>query len=97
MTTYILLINWTDQGIRNVRDSARRLDAAKKMLSDMGGSFEHFYLTMGEYDLVAVCDAPDDAVLARFVLSLSMAGNVRTRTLKAFPEAAYREMIASLG
>lgn len=97
MTTYILLINWTDQGIRNVRDSAKRLDAAKKMLRDMGGSFEHFYLTMGEHDLVAICDAPDDAVLARFVLSLSMAGNVRTRTLKAFPEAAYREMIASLG
>ncbi|WP_454850026.1 GYD domain-containing protein [Rhizobium binxianense] len=97
MTTYILLINWTDQGIHNVRDSAKRLDAAKKMLRDMGGSFEHFYLTMGEHDLVAICDAPDDAVLARFVLSLSMAGNVRTRTLKAFPEAAYREMIASLG
>lgn len=97
MTTYILLINWTDQGIRNARDSAKRLDAAKKMLRDMGGSFEHFYLTMGEHDLVAICDAPDDAVMARFVLSLSMAGNVRTRTLKAFPEAAYREMIASLG
>ena len=51
---------------------------------------------MGDYDLVAVYDAPDDAVAARFNLQLGMLGNVRTRTLKAFPEAAYREIIASL-
>ena len=47
MTTYILLINWTDQGIRNVRDSAKRLDAAKKLLTSVGGSINQFYLTMG--------------------------------------------------
>jgi len=52
---------------------------------------------MGEYDLVIVCEASDDAVAARFVLQLGLLGNVRTRTLKAFPEAAYREIIASLG
>jgi uncharacterized protein with GYD domain len=97
MTTYILLINWTDQGIRSARDSAKRLDAAKKLLGDMGGSFKHFFLTMGDHDMVAVCEAPDDAVMARFTLSLGMGGNVRTRTLKAFPEAAYREIIGSLG
>ena len=97
MTTYIMLLNWTDQGVKSVRDSARRLDAAKKHLGDMGGSFKAFYLTMGEYDMVAVCEAPDDAVLARFVLQLGMAGNVRSRSLKAFPEAAYREIVGSLG
>lgn len=97
MTTYILLINWTDQGIRSARDSAKRLDAAKKLLGDMGGSFKHFFLAMGDHDMVAVCEAPDDAVMARFTLSLGMGGNVRTRTLKAFPEAAYREIIGSLG
>jgi uncharacterized protein with GYD domain len=63
----------------------------------MGGSFKAFYLTMGEYDMVAVVEAPDDAVLARFSLMLAAAGNIRTRTLKAFPEFAYREIIASLG
>ena len=63
----------------------------------MGGSFKAFYLTMGDCDMVAVCEAPDDAVMARFTLGLGMAGNVRTRTLKAFPEAAYREIINSLG
>lgn len=97
MTTYIMLLNWTDMGIRNVRESPKRLDAARKQLADMGGAFREFYLTMGEYDMVAVCEAPDDAVAARFAMQLGTGGNVRSRTLKAFPEGAYREVIASLG
>ena len=97
MTTYIMLLNWTDQGVKAVRDSPKRLDAARKQLAAMGGSFREFYLTMGEYDMVAVCEAPDDAVAARFALQLGAAGNIRSRTLKAFPENAYREVIASLG
>ena len=96
MTTYIMLASWTDQGIRGVKESARRFDAAKKVLTEMGGGFQSFYLTMGDYELVAVYEAPDDAVAARFNLQLGMLGNVRTRTLKAFPEAAYREIVASL-
>ena len=97
MTTYIVLINWTEQGAKNVRDSPKRLDAAKKLLSDMGGSFKAFYLTMGDCDMVAVVEAPDDAVLARFALMLAANGNLKSRTLKAFPEFAYREIISSLG
>ena len=96
MTTYVMLMNWTDQGARNVRDSPRRLDTAKKLLRDMGGDFRAVFLTMGDYDLVAIYEAPDDAVAARFTMQLGMLGNVRTRTLKAFPEAAFREIIASL-
>ncbi|UDL88913.1 GYD domain-containing protein [Mesorhizobium sp. PAMC28654] len=97
MTTYIVLMNWTEQGARNVRDSPKRLDAAKKQLGEMGGAFKSFFLTMGEFDMVAVVEAPDDAVLARFTLMLGSGGSVRTRTLKAFPEFAYREIISSLG
>lgn len=97
MTTYILLINWTEQGIRNVRESPKRLDALRRELAEMGGSLKELYLTMGDCDLVALCEAPDDAVIARFALRLGMGGFVRTRTLKAFPEAAYREIINSLG
>src|SRR6202035_910015 len=97
MTTYVLLANWTDQGIQKVKDTPRRLDAAKKALKDMSGEFKAFSLTMGDYDMVAIYEAPDDAVAARFNLQLGMMGNVRTRTLKAFPEAAYREIISSLG
>jgi uncharacterized protein with GYD domain len=97
MPTYIMLANWTEQGAAKVRESPRRLETAKKALSDMGGEFRSFYMTMGDFDLVMVYEAPDDAVAARFTLLLGQLGTVRTRTLKAFPEAAYREIIASLG
>jgi len=95
--TYIMLANWTEQGAQKVKDSPRRLETAKKALFDMGGEFKAFYMTMGDYDLVAIYEAPDDAISARFTLMLGMLGNVRSTTLKAFPEAAYREIVASLG
>jgi uncharacterized protein with GYD domain len=95
--TYIMLANWTDQGAQRIKESPRRLDTAKKALADMGGEFKAFYMTMGKYDLIGVYEAPDDAVAARFTLLLGMLGSVRTETLKAFPEAAYREIITSLG
>ncbi len=69
----------------------------RRSLKDVGGEFKSIYLTMGDCDLVAIYEAPDDAVAARFTMQLSMLGNVRTRTMKAFPEAAFREIIASLG
>jgi uncharacterized protein with GYD domain len=97
MTTYVVLANWTDQGARSVKDSPRRLDAAKSALRELGGELRSFFLTMGEYDLVMIYEAPDDAVAARFTMQLGMLGNIRTRTLKAFPEAAYREIISSFG
>lgn len=97
MPTYIMLANWTDQGMRAIGDSPRRWDAAKKMLQDMGGRIKDFYMTMGEYDLLLVYEAPDDAIAARFTLLLGRLGNVRTKTLKTFPEQAYREIVGSLG
>jgi uncharacterized protein with GYD domain len=96
MPTYIMLANWTDQGAQKIKESPRRVDTAKKALSDMGGELKNFFMTMGDYDLVMIYEAPDDAVAARFTLLLGMLGTVRTRTLKAFPEAAYREIVASL-
>jgi uncharacterized protein with GYD domain len=95
--TYISLMNYTDHGIQAVRQSPRRLDAAKKTLEDMGGTFREFFMTLGVCDLVLIYEAPDDAISARFQLLLGSQGNVRTTTMKAFPEAAYREVIASLG
>ncbi len=97
MPTYIMLANWTDRGAQQVKDSPRRLDTAKRALIEMGGEFKAFYMTMGQYDLIGVYEAPDDAVAARFTLLLGMLGTVRTQTLKAFPEAAYHEIIGSLG
>src|SRR5579862_2274153 len=97
MPAYVMLANWTDQGARQVRESPKRLDSAKKSLVEMGGEFKAIFMTMGDYDLIAVYEAPDDAVAARFTLMLGQMGAVRTRTLKAFPEAAYREIVSSLG
>ncbi len=96
MPTYISLIGYTDQGIRNIKDSPKRLDAAKKLIKDLGGELKGFYLTLGQYDIVTIAEAPSDDVMARFVLALSSAGNVRTTTLKAFPEAEYRKIIQGL-
>ncbi|MBR0684227.1 GYD domain-containing protein [Roseomonas eburnea] len=97
MTTYIMLGNWTDQGVRAIADSPRRLDAAKTMIEEMGGRFSSFHMTMGEVDFILQIEAPDDAVAARFALMLGRMGNVRTKTLKAFPEQAYRQIVATLG
>lgn len=96
MATYISLVSYTDQGIRNIKDSPKRLEAAKKLLKGMGGELKEFYLTLGQYDIVTVLDAPNDEVVTRFVLGLASAGNVRTTTLKAFPEPEYRKIIAGL-
>ena len=94
MTTYILLGNYTEQGSRRIRESPARLDKARAILREMGGDFQSFNLTMGRYDFVAVYEAPDDAVAARF--TLGEMGYVRTETLKAFPEPAFREIIRSI-
>ena len=96
MPTYIMLANWTDQGVRTVDESPKRVDVARKTLEDMGGRAISVYMTMGAYDLVITYDAPDDAVAARFTLLLGKHGNVRTVSMKAFPEEAYRQIINSL-
>ena len=96
MPTYVMLANWTDQGMRAINDSPKRIDATKKELEDMGGQFRHVYMTMGAYDLIMIYDAPDDAVAARFTLMLGKLGNVRTTSLKAFPEEAFRQIVNSL-
>ena len=96
MPTYIGFANYTDQGIRNVKDSPKRLDAAKDLARDLGGERKQFYLTMGAYDIVIVFDLPDDDAAARFALSLCSLGNVRTNTVKAFTESEYRDIVASL-
>jgi len=96
MATYITLASFTEQGIKNVKESPARLDAARKLAEGMGGKFGDFFLTMGAYDLVAVTEFPDDAAAAKFALVLASKGNVRTTTLKAFPESDYRDIIKSL-
>ncbi len=97
MATYICLINYTEQGIKNVKDSPGRLDAARQAIESMGGAMKDVYLTMGGYDIVITLEAPSDEVVARFALMVGSQGNVRTTTLRAFDEAEYRSIVQSLG
>ena len=96
MNTYMILFNYTEQGIRSVREAGPRLDGLKRSLKECGGEVQAFYLTMGPYDTVAVVTLPDDATMAKLALSLGSVGNVRTLTMRAFPEPEYRAIVASL-
>ena len=96
MVTYLMLLNWTDQGIKSVKDSPKRLDAVKKLAKDMGGEVKSFYMTLGADDRVLIVDLPHNDKLASFGLKLGSLGNVRSTTLKAFPEDEYRRIIAGL-
>ena len=97
MTTYIALFSLTDAAVKAAKDSPGRLDAAKKLLTRTWGEMKQFYMVLGDFDFVGICEVPDDAVMARCVLQLGGLGFVRTKTLKAFPETAYREIIRSWG
>ncbi len=96
MSTYISLINYTQEGITAVKDSPKRLSVVKRLAKKMGGKVKHFYLTIGDYDLVVVYEMPDAVTAAKFMLTVGSTGAVRTKTLNAFPEAEYREIIAAL-
>ena len=97
MPTYVTLMNYTDQGIRNAKDSPERQQQAEERLQQLGGRFIENYLTMGEYDYVLVWEAPDDEIAARFMLALGSSGNVRSKTLKAFPREQAQAILRSLG
>ena len=96
MSKYISLINWTEQGIQAVKNSTARWDAAKELAKKSGCTFETIYMTFGQYDLVAILDAPSDEVAAKVNLQLAMGGAIRSTTLKAFAEDEYRKVIASV-
>jgi uncharacterized protein with GYD domain len=96
MPTYITLLRWTQQGIQNIKESPARLDQAKEAIKAAGGELKAFYLTMGQYDGVAISEAPNDESYARTLLAIGSAGAVRTETLWAFPEEDYRTIIAAL-
>ncbi len=96
MVTYLMLLNWTDQGIKNVKDSPKRLDGVKKLAKDLGGEVKSFYMTLGAYDLVLIVELPNNDKLASFALKLGSLGNVRSTTLRAFSEEDYRRIIGGL-
>jgi uncharacterized protein with GYD domain len=70
MARYIMLVNWTDQGIRSVKDSPKRLDAVRGVAKGVGAEIRDFYMTMGDHDMVVVVDTPADEAMANFALML---------------------------
>jgi len=84
MNTYVSLVNWTDQGIRNFRDTTRRAEEFSKLVENSGGIVRDLLWTVGEYDMVCVTDFPDDESGVAALLQVGSAGNIRSRTLRAF-------------
>ncbi len=84
MGTYIALSNFTDQGIRSIKDTTKRADAVKDAAKKFGASMTQIYWTLGHYDLVAIIEAPDVESATAFALAIGASGNVRTQTLRAF-------------
>jgi uncharacterized protein with GYD domain len=95
MPHYILLINWTEQGVRNVKDTIKRAGAVRRLYEQAGGKLQVYY-TMGQYDIVALAEAPNDETTMRINLSLAKLGNVRTTTLKAWTEKEAGRVIAKI-
>ncbi|MEX1181106.1 MAG: GYD domain-containing protein [Cucumibacter sp.] len=96
MARYIVLMNWTEQGIKTVKDSPKRLKKAREMGKKYGVTIDEFYLTIGAHDMVVLMTARDDTGMAKFLLAQGMGGNIRTVSLKAFEESAYRKIMAGV-
>ena len=96
MPTYIALLKWTPQGLQSIKESPSRLDAARKSFEAAGVKMKDFYMVTGRYDMVAICEAPDEGVLARALLSVTSKGGITSETCRAFTEEEYRQIIGSL-
>ena len=97
MAIYISLNNFTDQGIRTIKDTTKRADAIREMAKKFGVTAKEFYWTLGSYDAVSIFEAPDDASMAALQASIGALGNIRTLTLRAFSEADTKGILARLG
>jgi uncharacterized protein with GYD domain len=97
MTAYVSLINWTDQGIKNFRDTTQRAADFSRLVESSGGRVRELLWTVGEYDIVCVIDFPDDETGVATLLRLGSAGNIRSSTLRAFSAEEMAAIIARTG
>jgi uncharacterized protein with GYD domain len=96
MVTYIVLASFTEQGIRNVKDSPKRAQALRDMAAKAGVTIKDMYWTLGQYDIVVIVEGPDDATITALGLAVGTLGNVRTQTLRAFSEAEMKQILAKM-
>ena len=94
MMTYIVLATFTDQGVKNAKDSPKRAEAFRQMAKTFGVTVKDIFWTQGRYDIVTILDAPDESSFMSLTLSLAALGNVRTESLRAFSAA---EMTKAVG
>jgi uncharacterized protein with GYD domain len=97
MPTYVALMNWTDQGIRNVRDTVNRREQADALADKHGAKIVQVYWTVGPYDLVTIVEAPDDESATVMLLELGTGGNLRTTTLRAYDSEQMSGILQRLG
>jgi uncharacterized protein with GYD domain len=95
MTTFIHLISFTDQGIRNVKDSPDRFEAYKAMAEKLGGKVKGVYYTMGHYDMLVILEAADELAMTA-IIKVGSLGNVRTETLRGFSLEEMKKIIAKM-
>ncbi len=93
MTTYVTLYNFTEQGLRNIKDTVKRVKAAEKAASEIGIKLKEIVWTQGQYDLVAISETSDETVAGAFLFNLLNTGNVRAQTLRAFTAAEMEKML----
>jgi uncharacterized protein with GYD domain len=96
MSTYILLWNWTHQGIHNAKGAPNRYESFKSELEKAGGKSINAYYTFGEHDGVVIFEAPDDEAVMKIMVSTASQGNIRTKTLKALPHTEGARIMGSL-
>lgn len=96
MPTYVTLIRLTQEGIQNVKDSASREDWLSQAIEGMGGELKARYYTMGQYDGVAIFEAPDDETITKLMLTAGSRGNARTETFRAFTGEEFRDIASGL-
>ena len=96
MTKYVLLLKWTEEGIRNVRDTIKRAESMKSYLEKLGGRFNDILYTFGEYDAIVIAELPSDEIAMSVSLSTGALGNVRVTTLKAFTLDETRKIVDTL-
>jgi len=96
MPLFITTINWTDQGIKTIKDSPKRAQAARELAKTMGVEIKEVYLTSGESDLIAILDAPNGDNVAKLAMVLGAQGNIRTKTVRAWTEAECTKLVSEL-
>jgi uncharacterized protein with GYD domain len=96
MATYIALLKWTPQGLQTLKESPSRLDAARQSFEAAGVKMKDFYMVTGRYDMIAICEAPEEGTLARALLSVTSKGTMTSETCRAFTEQEYRQIVGGL-